>query len=56
MFLMAVAGMFAFTACKNNSEAPAEDSTAATMEQMAEPTPAPVDSAAMVDTTAAPVQ
>ena len=51
MFLMAVAGMFAFTACNNNSKEEATDSTAAPTEQMAEPTPEVVDSAAM-DTTA----
>jgi zona occludens toxin (predicted ATPase) len=53
MFLMAVAGMFAFASCKNNAKTEAEDSTVAPTEQMAEPTQPTVDSAAMVDSTAA---
>lgn len=36
MFVLAVAGMFAFAACNNqNAEAPAEDTTAAQTEEVA---------------------
>lgn len=41
MFLMAVAGMFAFAACNNNTEAEVEDTNAACEEMVEEV--APVD-------------
>lgn len=48
MFLMAVAGMFAFAACNNNNEAEVEDTNA--VEEMVEE-PAPIDTT-VVDTNA----
>lgn len=46
MFALAVAGMFAFAACNNNTEEATADTTAQEMEQVEENTDEIVDSAA----------
>ena len=46
MFLMAVAGMFAFAACNNNAETETTDTLAEATEQVIEETAEVVDSAA----------
>lgn len=53
MFLMAVAGMFAFAACNNNAKTEVEDSTVAPVETPAAPVEEVVDSAAQAVESAA---